>query len=276
MIDTEKYVIWAREAPPPSDTPVLLWNSFGFERQHPSSISLPKYVEENAEEIRRRILDFLCEVKLIPIDTTSLETALLTPEGLSSWWLSFPSLKQWGKRLSIPTACRLVAISMISGPPSPNGIRIESDKRDLRKLISRAMGAKKDTNYRILQFLKRNFVHPMRAVGSYYRYVWHTSKASDPNFAQNRERQAHFAIFDYLTENIESALGERGFRSSYWGNLPQIIEDQDWFHIYPRNANRIGLQKAELDIDQINRSSTARHQMFLTKLNRQDSKKIWG
>ena len=77
-----KTIIWARESSPPENAPVLLWNSFGFESQHSDSVSLPTYIENHAEEIRSLLLSFLCEVKFVDDGRTSLEDALLTPEGL--------------------------------------------------------------------------------------------------------------------------------------------------------------------------------------------------
>ena len=125
-------IVWARDAAPPVDTPVLLWSSFGFESQHPDSISLPKYIEQHAHEIRSQLLSFLSEVKFISDGSRTLEEALRTPEELSSWWLSFPSLKQWGKRQSIPIACRLIAIERIIGEDGMHETRVESDNEQLQ------------------------------------------------------------------------------------------------------------------------------------------------
>lgn len=263
MPSAESYTIWARETSPPPNLPVLLWNSFGFEAQHSSSISLPTYIEQNADDIRSRLLTFLCDAKYVRNETTTLEDALVTPEGLSAWWLSFPSLKQWGKRQSIPIACRLIAVEQIVGTSNLGDVKIEVDDRQLHELIQRVLSGSTSYRHQIRRFLLRTFIHPARALGSFIRYVQQTRKIPPPSKYMTATSETRFAFFDYFSGSDSSSSVLDQYRSPYWGRAPQLVSHPDWFHIYPRNVDRAGINQTVSEINRLNSRSGSRHHLFL-------------
>ena len=263
-------IVWARDAAPPVDTPVLLWSSFGFESQHPDSISLPKYIEQHAHEIRSQLLSFLSEAKFISDGSRTLEEALRTPEELSSWWLSFPSLKQWGKRQSIPIACRLIAIEQIIGEGGIHDTRVESDNEHLRELIERVLLERFTMRYRVRRALFRGLIHPLRALGSLGRYLNHTRRLPIQAQAQVGDIREGYAFFDYFAGHEHARSENAYYTSPYWGEAPRIANSPHWFHIYPKNVDRIGLRKAQEEISQLNHGTGPTHTLFLGKLQASD------
>ena len=263
-------VLWARDSSPPPETPVLLWNSFGFDAQHPNSVSLPTYIEQNAEEIRSRLLTFLCDVKFVSDGRVSLETALVTPEGLSTWWLSFPSLKQWGKRQSIPIACRLIATELIVGSANLHRVQVEADDDSLRELIERALFGQESRSHKIRRSIHRGFVHPVRAVGSLVRYLRQTRCIPKRTRSITSGDDASFAFFDYFGGSETGQPTDVDYRSPYWGDAPRLIKRPDWYHIYPRNVDRGGIQRTLKDIEQFNVVNGPAHQLFLGRLRLSD------
>lgn len=265
-----KHTLWAQDSSPPSDSPVLLWNSFGFESQHPDSISLPTFIEKHADEIRSRLLLFLCNTKFVSDGRTSLEDALITPEGLSTWWLSFPSLKQWGKRQSIPIACRLIAIELIVGSEGLNHLLVETEDSNLRELIQRVIQSRSTPVHRVRRWLYRKVLHPLRALGSLIRYVRETSCIPRDSNKNLSDADMKFAFFDYFGGS-ESDLDKMStYKSPYWGDAPQLADDPDWYHIYPRNVDQQGVRGTLEAIYQLNSRNRTTHHLFLGRLSLRD------
>ena len=275
MSTPPKATIWARESSPPINAPVLLWNSFGFESQHPDSISLPTYIENHAEEIRSRLLSFLCEVKFVHDGKTSLEEALITPEGLSAWWLSFPSLKQWGKRQSIPIACRLLAVELIVGTAGLSDVSIEADDPQLEGLIARAINHRTFRRDRVHRFVQRSVIHPLRAIGSLIRYIWQTRTLSETRLQHSASGRPEFAFFDYFAGNESTQSTQVEYRSPYWGDAPNLIKNPDWFHIYPRNVDHVGIELTERELARLNSTGGSKHFLFLGKIHIRDFNQLF-
>lgn len=264
--------IWVRDSPPAGTEPVLLWNSFDFADQHPGTISLPRFIEENAVEIRSRLLAFLCDVRFVPLKSRSLEEALQTPVGLSTWWLSFPSLKQLGRRQSIPIACRLIAIEMIVGSDALPYVNIECDDKNVNQLINSAINAKRRLrSFRsTLSFLRRRIVLPARAVLSLIRYatILCSTRVTDPT---DRNETTHdFAFFDYFAHSTSLNDESRPYSSPFWGEIPTLCEEASWFHIYPKNVDRKGIVAARRQLSLHNKRSRAHHELFIDNLNVND------
>lgn len=255
------YVIWARESRPPNDYPVLLWNSFGHPNQHESTISLPTFIEKNAEQIRSHLLAFLCVAKDVSNDVGTLESQLQTSQGLSTWWLSFPSLKQWGKRQSIPIACRLIAIEQIVGARDLAKVNVESDDKSLEQLILRSLGQGAGITHRARRVIFKDVVHPLRAIGSLLRYALRTRSLWSRRIA--RSATSDVAFFDYYS-NVDGLRTDHGnYQSPYWGLAPSMVGNPDWYHIFPRNISHRDIVDTRRSILTLNSTTHSRHVLFL-------------
>lgn len=266
MTSSHPTVIWARKSAPPADKPVMLWDSFGDPNQHPDSISLPTFIEHNAQDIRSRLLAFLCEAKHVRHGGVGLEEALYTGEGLSTWWLSFPSLKQWGKRQSIPIACRLIATEIIVGGHNLHRVAVEADDTDLAGLIARSLGRPSSMRYRLSRTFLRRVVHPLRAVGSLGRYLLQTRAM--PQHAPDvvTASRSSIAFFDYFSIPSDSSTSEGVYTSPYWGMAPSLAQRPHWYHVYPRNVDHAGVRNALKSITQLNERGGPPHRLFLGRL----------
>jgi surface carbohydrate biosynthesis protein (TIGR04326 family) len=264
------YTIWARESHPSSDLPVLLWNSFELESLHRDSISLPTYIEEHADEIRSRLLSFLCGAKFASDGRTSIEDALITHEGLSAWWLSSPSLKQWGKRQSIPTACRLIAVEMIVGADNLSHVTIETADENLRGLFHRVVHDKTTTSSRIRRWFYRKIFHPLRALGSLLRYLRETRLIPQDRDENKPTTQRKLAFFDFYGGNRLALKDPSEYTSRFWGKMAELADSADWYHIYPRNVDRFGIRNALDDISNLNAADPEPHRLFLGRLGFRD------
>lgn len=267
--------IWARHSAPPTDRPVLLWNSFGDSSQHPRTVSLPTFIEQNAQDIRSRLLAFLCDAKSVRVSGATLEESLDTCEGLSTWWLSFPSLKQWGRRQSIPIACRLIAIELIIGPDQLHDIVIEADDEVLAELITRSLAGSSTRRYRIRRAVVRRFVHPLRAVGSLVRYLVQTRAVPRQREISPSPSTPAIAFFDYFSGADQSNNNARTYTSPYWGMAPSLASQPHWYHVYPRNVDYLGVDSTLKSVAELNARTSECHHLFLGRLSLQDCLKIF-
>lgn len=262
-------MVWASDVPAPQDAPVILWNSYTIEGLHSGSISLPRYIEDNAEKVRARLLGFLYEARFVEVHGQTLESALVLPQGLSSWWLTFPSLKQWGQRQSIPLACRFIALEMIVGPAALPSVAFVSDDRSLTRLWDRVVHQKVHISHRLAQRFMVRSIHPLRAIGSALRY-WYHSRPLKAGFDSGRPTDnSDIAVFDYLSNDIHNSHTD-SYRSPYWGALTDISPSRQWFHVFPRNIEINSVRKTNALVDQLNRESHDRHTLFLGHVGPKD------
>ena len=266
MKSSPPIVVWARETPPPAEFPVLLWSSFGHPNQHEDTISLPTFIETNAEVVRSRLLKFLCAAKEVKCSGSTLEESLGTSEGLSTWWLSFPSLKQWGKRQSIPIACRLVAIELIVGREALSQIKIESDNKALASLIHQTLGHSPSLTHRLQRLCMRRVIHPLRALGSAVRFLIQTRSVRPSRDSDFRAGASGIAFFDYFSGVDVARQVEDTYISPYWGIAPNMVQEPDWYHIFPRNVSHKDLVETLRSISHLNSTTRSRHSLFLEPL----------
>lgn len=257
-------VVWARKTPPPKDQPVFLWDSFDLEDQHADTISLPSYVELHAEEIRSRLLAFLCEAKSVESEGQTLEDSLRRDDGFSVWWVSFPSLKRPGQ-ISIPIACKLIALEMIVGPHRLEKIRVISDDKSIATLILRSISNDPLPLGRTVDAIWRAFVHPIRALGSLLRYIAHT-RAIPKNHPLFPEDSSHrIAFFDYLPHLRLQSNSESLYVSPYWADVPNLVARPFWYHIYPRNVDYRDIRSSFRFVDNVDTTGSGNHFLFLER-----------
>lgn len=274
MKDLNKHLrVWALDTPPPQDVPVLLWNSFSTEELHPDSISLPRFIEENAEQVRARLLRFFYEARFIEVGSTSLESALLLPQGLSSWWLTFPSLKQWGQRYTIPLACRFVALEMIVGPSNLSRLELISDDNLMKKLWGQVLIHDSRFRRRPSHQLASRFIHPLRAVGSALRYLFHSRVLDDTQSCKQIKSDGDIAVFDYLSGDTFGGQ-VHPYYSPYWGAFTDLSSNRTWFHVFPRNIEKQAIKKTIDLIKQLNSGPDEQHVLFLGRIGLMDLLRI--
>ena len=254
-------MIWISEAIPPTDLPVLLWHSFGNADQHPETISLPRFIEENADEIRSRLLAFLCDIRFVRHGDRTLEEALDTTVGLSMWWLSFPSLKQWGARFSMPIACRLIAIEMIVGPNLLSKLSITCDDQSLRRVVELALGRQSTFRVRVQDFCQsfRQKLRPLRAVITLVRYVFVLRSIQESGITRNESK---IAFFDFLALSNLSSDTSPTYVSPFWGLVPDSYASPSWYYIYPTNVKRRGIMFAKKKLLELNEADGRARELF--------------
>jgi len=268
-------VLWLRTSPPPDGLPVLLWCSFGDPGQHSRTISIPRFIDENADEIRSRLLSFFSQARNVESGGVKLEAALQTPVGLSTWWLSFPALKQWGGRQSIPVACRLIALEMILGPERLSEISIVCDDKKLRDALYLAVRKSGGVSASALAFrriFKTRIAHPLRALLSLARYGI-VMRAFDESW--NSKFPQKSAFFDHFAFADQGVNKNQPHESRFWGVIPSLNTNSSWYYIYPTNVERKGVRLALHQLSDLRRATSKHHQLFVRNVDLRDFRKLF-
>lgn len=261
--------VWASDQVPPAGEAVILWDSFTTDSLHPDSLSLPRFIENHANEIRDRLLSFLSDARLVEKGGVSLEASLNTAEGLSTWWLTFPALKQWGQRQTIPVACRFIALEMVVGSNELQNLNLMTDDRELRSIWKRVVINSYSFRYRLSGMCRRRIVHLSRGIGSAIRY-WVLSRTLELDLHSSKGAKTDsIAIFDYL--NSETFLSSRDpYRSPYWGAFSDLVPAKAWFHIHPTNIGLTSVRKTQLLLQELDQESKQAHSLFLGRITIND------
>lgn len=254
---------------PPADRPVFLWDSFDHQDQHPDTISLPSYVELHAEEVRSRLLAFLCEVKLVQADRQTLEDSLRFDDGFSMWWVTFPSLKRLGQQ-SIPIACRLIALEMIVGSTNLDNIKVASDDKTIATLILGTLGRRPMRAQWVVDEFWRSLVYPIRAAASLCRYIAHTRAIPKDYPSISENSSSRVAFFDYLPLSLHQPQKESSYISPYWGDVPDLVPQPFWYHIYPRNVDYRNITKSIRLVKWLDTIGPGNHLLFLKRIKFRD------
>jgi len=130
-----RILIWDSDATMPSfDGTIILWSTFGKQPLAPNIVSLPKYINENAEKIRARYLSYINEWSF----DISLEKPIFKElelyEGFSYWWITEIAQKDiYGNTPEIFTVLKFIALDHIIS--NVRNIEIET-KSDLINQIA--------------------------------------------------------------------------------------------------------------------------------------------
>jgi len=271
MIDRSSLptLIWARTSPPPSDTPVILWDSFSYEGQHKDTISLPSFLEENGTSIRAKILAFLNEIKNLSIDKKPIDEALKGPIGPSLWWMSCAYFKRLGDT-EIPFVARLCAIEEIVGYKNLGSITVSSDNKRLRRQISDALRAEHPRSKLVVGSFVRRASLALRAIGSLTRYFLVSRFVHERATEHVSKTPATVAFVDYFSAQSSRAGFNTHYRSNFWADAPNLINNRAWLHILSTNISLSRVRRASIAAHDLSLATHNDHQLGMARLRLRD------
>lgn len=112
-------LVWDQETDPePRGMAVLLWRSFRTD-QCPGSISVPAWVEANADALRARLLAWLSDLGEHRIDGRRIVDRLAVREGFSFWWMTLLAERSYAKSPRLLDVVKVFAAESILGGMKP-------------------------------------------------------------------------------------------------------------------------------------------------------------
>lgn len=261
----ETVTIWANDELPPNDIPVLLWDSFPYAGQHPNTISLPIYVEENAASVRSHLLVYLSDLKNIVSKDKSIEETLRSRDGFSMWWMTSALLKRLGDP-NVPFACRIIAVEQLVGASNFSRIRVECNDRSQRRLIKSALGQHTSMAPRILRLFLNYVFRPLMSLGSLVRYQLHTFGKIHKSLGLQAASDRSVVFLNYFNPAEVKAGADGQYVSKFWGPVSTLISNPVWLHLPTQNISRRYISASQSSIRLLNLDRNQNHSLFLQRI----------
>ncbi len=205
-----------------SEEHLVLWNEF-VDDDSPHT-SLPMLIRRDRDSFRDEILRTLDDIAEFPVNGRRLREVLELEEGLSYLHMTLLWAKRWGELGVLPDAVKMLAFTkrLRETPPSKVVVRVENNC--VAESISRTC--------------KRLGI-PCASITAQRRSSWSTLRAIRHlmrwfTFASPSSETTDLFIADYLFRVDPKDLTAGTYRSGYWANLPDKIEQSGrsitWLH----------------------------------------------
>jgi surface carbohydrate biosynthesis protein (TIGR04326 family) len=266
-----KIIIWDSQEPcPESEHTTILWSQYNLKNSI-EQISMPEYIEKNANLLKTRYLAWIYELGLAKVSNSTVIKKLKIRENLSYWWMTPLAEKfNYSKSPQITDAIRMLAfdewfqsvqvesIVLIS----KNNLLVDCLERyckranlkfkwqsspDKVNTISKAKLIKRmlPNRIKILIWLTK-FVFKKLHFYISSRNAWYKS-------------EAEITFFSYFTNFTQKAHLEGKFESNYWANLPETLiaagKKTNWLHIFVEDSSGLNNRAANKLIKQFNLKS---------------------
>lgn len=244
-------LVWdAINSPPKGNWFTVLWSGFE-EGNFTNSLSMPKLVEEHANELRARYLAWVYELGETRIHDRRVVDHFELRTGFSFWWMTLLAQKcNFAESPHIDDAIKLLAFESWAAGQSKGRVILVTSKEPLAECIRHWC-----VNAGILFEWQRlsNKSEPVSCLMRVYRYLPHALQAFAWLFLYMIKRwplkgvglrewcqsEGQVTFVSYMLNLIPDAIKNRRFESRYWGHLPDdLLRDgckQNWLHIYVKD-----------------------------------------
>ena len=255
----------------------IYWNEFGTNQSN-DLISLPTYIEQNEEALRRRFLEFVYEVGQYRVAGRTVIERLQIDEDFSYWWLTLFALRRTHPDSGIPETIKLLALEEIVKKMNISDITINIQEPRARRCIKdfclnlgiscTDIGpSSQPTKFRFS--FRRFSPRWCIALATLCRQTWRSR-----SFSQNQSIESNgksIALFDYLTGFEAEAAGVGTYRSRFWSNLPELLEEQFdkliWNHTREIGDSSTSRRGAEKLLGTLNVHPVNSHKLFESKIS---------
>lgn len=263
-------IIWIRDSPPPVDQPVILWNSYGFAHQHPETISLPLFIEENADLVRARLMSFLDQIAKKSLGPHGNAITEFAPSfGPSLWWMALSVFERLGDT-TIPLGAKCVAVELLLDDRPRQSIVIESDDRHLRDLLYSCIVGDEKLLTKARRLLKNGVAHQFRALIALLNYVYCTTFQPSAMASDLRSRDRQLVFIDYLKNAYMDGGGGSIHSSSFWGVVPSLSDNHSFCHVFPTRLTRPKVRQSLIQLQHLTDNEQCQHVLFVNPLTLKD------
>lgn len=265
-------LIWDSEGPSPdhNDGYTLLWCSYKEDAGR-AILSVPKLVEDNAQELRARYLAWIYELGERQHKGKRVVEHLLLRPNLSYWWMTLLAEKcNFAKSPQIDDAIRLLALEKWLAGREIRRLELVSLNRILasvlkkgchengidfawREMESNAMQAGSRT-----RAVFRRLPRPLQAFLWLLHRAWTRWPLRGAGVEAWRNSPAKVAFVSYLFNLVPEAAAAGRFESRYWAHLPELLRQNKietrWLHLWVKDSVSPTAAKARCLIEQFNQN----------------------
>jgi surface carbohydrate biosynthesis protein (TIGR04326 family) len=233
-------LLWARETdPPPEHGNILLWQGAAREA---GVRSLTRYLEDRAEEIRRRYLAWAHELGETAVLGHRLRDRFKLADGTSYWWLSaFVEQSAWKQR-SVEIVLKMLALEHLIEREVPTELCVHGLDGGVSRVL-RALCRQRGIRYREatapratpgLRALSQRLPRTLQGLFGLAYFACVRLALRRPSSAAACARRV---LICGPFANHNAARQQRGaFASRYWGTLPEALVQEgfevQWLHYF--------------------------------------------
>jgi surface carbohydrate biosynthesis protein (TIGR04326 family) len=242
--------IWDSDDIPPvfSDT-VILWNGFQSDIDK-KIISLPKFLEENADKLKKRYLAWIYDVGVRLIDNKKIVDHLEIRPGLSYWWMLPLTEKSVFKSPQLTSAIKLFAIEELLNGISPNKIILVSRDDKIASVICKWCKTQNISFEKTLISrnipLKLSRIIPVSVYAFFFLMRLFFIRFSLIQKNNVTQPKAKISFIDYFANFQFGKFESKKFSSNYWKKLINTLYElkirTNWLHLFP--SDTLGASKA--------------------------------
>ncbi len=227
----DQLTLWDSNIEPPVNAGLLYcWNGY---LEKDSVFSILKYVDINANQLRKKYLAWIHDIGNEEIDGKTLTEHLVCDDNLSYWWLTlFVEQSPWMTPV-IEDVIRLFAVEEILVREKPRVLFFVSSNKKLHIVIQQLcikLGVDykwKKVSVKSSPFSLNNIFNilpsPLQVLISVFRHVysrWPLKRIKRPEWFKGENSVSFFSYFIHLDPE---SCHEGRFHSGLWGELPNIL-----------------------------------------------------
>ena len=249
---------------------VCYWNRRDVAHQ---ACSIPTYIEENSDRLRRQYLAFVYDLGETIVDGKSLKHHLTLKRGYSLWWMSLLAEKSLFKSPRIVDCLKLLALDEILQAAKPSAVRLVSDDQPIAIAIKdlchhfgyyftwqRSFSNPEKLSFRGLcrklglrkPYLLQGFI----SLFSHIRARWPLQQLERSHWFSGKQSIFLMSYFIHL-DPTKCALGQ--FYSKQWEVLPDLLKElggtTNWIHHFLFSATVPNVQAGLSWLNQFNRDA---------------------
>ena len=246
-------LVWDKDSDSPKgDWMTLLWSGFA-ESNKLNRFSIPRLVEENAEELRSEYLSRIYNLGETVINDKRLIDHLELRPGFSYWWMNLITYKANAfASPKIVDAIKMIAFDIFIESFKVSKLYLVSNDEKLAMVfkhwcIKKKCGFewKKVEKKKLSTSYVRRFYHscPPFIKAAFYllRHTLIRWPLRKVGIEKIRKSYAEITFCGHFFNIDKKRLAERRFRSGYWNDLHDLIENRkintNWFQKYIKHEN---------------------------------------
>ena len=268
-----KILVWDGEGiPQKGDWRVVLWNDF-YTDNEPDYISIPTLVEEQADSIRARYLEWVYQLGETIIKGKRIIDILEIREGFSYWWLT--SIAQKFNRNSssnINDVIKLFVLEDVISEMDVKTVSFASCNSNIEKVVN-DLCKKKKIKYNhiilpasqskdVIKKIYRNLPYIIQVMVYLIRYIYNSIPIINAKY-RYKEKNADICFFDALAHLNTEGLSKGIFISNFWTTLVEHLDGLKiktlWAHTFFKYRDIPDLQCANKIIQQFNNKPYQTH-----------------
>lgn len=245
-------LLWDDEAPPPKgDWIIVLWRSYGMD-EIPEAVSIPRLVEEKADNLRERYLAWIYDLGETRIHGKRIIDHLQLRPGFSMWWMSLLTEKcNFAKSPQINDAIRLMAFDEWASERAVGRIVLASANEPLAECISlwcAKMGVaferqglpRHPVQLSWVRRIYQTLPFTLQALAWLARYLVKCWALCGEGLKKWHLSDGKMTFISYLFNMVPEATNSGRFESRYWAHLPDDLQREgcntNWLHLYVKDG----------------------------------------